>query len=107
MLCYLTLNLKNQNIIFRKNVAYRNFNWDRGAFSFVIKKSKCVNLIEAIKTGFLKKENNTISFEAVDYIYTNSCKKIKMFDYLPHLYYSRVNFNSDIQGNHLVNKIQF
>jgi GR25 family glycosyltransferase involved in LPS biosynthesis len=98
---------KHPNIIYRKNVAYRNFSWDRGAFSFVIKKSKCVDLIEAIKTGFLKKENNKISFEAVDYIYTNSCKKLKMYDYLPHLFYSRVNFNSDIQGGHLVNTIQF
>ena len=97
----------HQNIVQRKNMLYRNFNWDRGAFSFIIKKSKCQNLVDSIKVGFLKKEYGLIQFEAVDYIYTNSYNKLKMFDYLPHLYYSRVNFNSDIQGNHLSNQINF
>lgn len=98
---------EHPNILFRKNMIYRNFNWDRGAFSFVIRKSICKKLIDIISSSFVKNESGMIQFEAVDYIYTNSFNKVKMFDYLPHLYYSRVNFNSDIQGNHLKNLIQF
>ena len=97
----------NPHIIKRSKIAYRNFNWDRGAFSFVIKKSICKKLIEIISSNFVKKENGIIRFEAVDYIYTNSYDKIKMYDYMPNLFYSLVNHNSDIQGNNLKNIIQF
>ena len=97
----------NKNIYHRKHMVYRNFNWDRGAFSFVIRKSICKKLIDIISSSFVKNENGIIRFEAVDYIYTSSQNKIKMYDYLPHLFYSRVEFNSDIQGVHLYNNIQF
>ena len=97
----------HSNIFFRKNLIYRNFNWDRGAFSYVVKKSICTKLIEIISSTFVKNENNIIRFEAIDYVYTNANKMIKMYDYFPHLFYSHVNFNSDIQGSLLQNKIQF
>ena len=98
---------------------YRNFNWNRGTFSYVIKKSICKKLMEIISTSFVKEETEQkeergiikfkeiIKFEAIDYVYTFAFNKINMFDFIPHLYYSPVNYNTDIQGNHLTNIIQF
>lgn len=97
----------NPDIIKRKNMVYRNFNWDRGTFSYIVKKSICKKLINIISTTFVKKEGGRIRFEAIDYVYTCAFDKIKMFDYLPHLFYSLVNFNSDIQGDNLQKIIQF
>ena len=97
----------NPNLIKRKQMIYRNFNWDRCTFSFVIRKSICKKLMEIISTLFVKKEGGIIKFEAIDYVYTCAFNKINMFDFIPHLYYSPVNYNTDIQGNHLTNVIQF
>jgi len=97
----------NPNLIKRKQMIYRNFNWDRCTFSFVIRKGICKKLIEIISTLFVKKEAGIIKFEAIDYVYTCAFNKINMFDFIPHLYYSPINYNSDIQGNHLANIIQF
>jgi GR25 family glycosyltransferase involved in LPS biosynthesis len=97
----------NPNLIKRKQMIYRNFNWDRCTFSFVIRKSICKKLMEIISTLFVKKEVGIIKFEAIDYVYTCAFDKINMFDFMPHLYYSPVNYNTDIQGNHLTNVIQF
>jgi GR25 family glycosyltransferase involved in LPS biosynthesis len=97
----------NPNLIKRKQMIYRNFNWDRCTFSFVIRKSICKKLMEIISTLFVKKEGGIIKFEAIDYVYTCAFNKINMFDFMPHLYYSPVNYNTDIQGNHLTNVIQF
>jgi GR25 family glycosyltransferase involved in LPS biosynthesis len=97
----------NPNLIKRKQMIYRNFNWDRCTFSFVIRKSICKKLMEIISTLFVKKEVGIIKFEAIDYVYTCAFNKINMFDFIPHLYYSPVNYNTDIQGNHLTNVIQF
>ena len=107
------------NLIKRKQMIYRNFNWDRCTFSFIIRKSICKKLIEIISTSFFKEETEQkeeggiikfkeiIKFEAIDYVYTFAFNKINMFDFIPHLYYSPVNYNTDIQGNHLTNIIQF
>jgi hypothetical protein len=63
--------------------------------------------MEIISTLFVKKEVGIIKFEAIDYVYTCAFNKINMFDFMPHLYYSPVNYNTDIQGNYLRNVIQF
>lgn len=97
----------NPNLIKRKQMIYINFNWDRCTFSFVIRKSICKKLMEIISTLFVKKEVGIIKFEAIDYVYTCAFNKINMFDFMPHLYYSPINYNTDIQGNHLTNVIQF
>lgn len=97
----------NPNLIKRKQMIYRNFNWNRCTFSYVIRKSICKKLMEIISSSFVKKERGIIKFEAIDYVYTCAFNEINMFDFIPHLYYSPINYNSDIQGDHLTNVIQF
>jgi GR25 family glycosyltransferase involved in LPS biosynthesis len=97
----------NQNLIKRKQMIYRNFNWDRCTFAFVIRKNICKKLMEIISSSFVKKEGGIIKFEAIDYVYTCAFNKVNMFDFVPHLYYSPLNYNTDIQGTHLRNLIQF
>ena len=97
----------NPNLIKRKQMIYRNFNWDRCASSYVVRKSICKKLIETIIATFLTTENQELRFEAIDYIYTCAYDKFNMFDYMPHLFFSHLNYESDIQGNNLTNVIYF
>ena len=97
----------NPNIIKRKNMIYRNFNWDRCTSSYVVRKSICKKLIETIINSFLTMENQVLRFEAIDYVYSCAYNKFNMFDYMPHLFFSHENHESDIQGNNLSNVIHF
>lgn len=94
-------------IIKRNYMIYRNFNWDRCTSSYVIRKSICKKLIETIISSFLTIENQVLRFEAIDYVYTCAYDKFNMFDYVPHLFFSDLNYESDIQGNNLRNVIHF
>jgi GR25 family glycosyltransferase involved in LPS biosynthesis len=97
----------NPNLIKRKQMIYRNFNWDRGTFSYVVRKSICKNLIEHCISSFLTMEDNKLKFEAIDYVYTCAYDKFNMFDYVPHLFFSLVNHDSDIQEQYLSDVLQF
>ena len=94
-------------IVKRTNMIYRNFNWDRCTSSYVVKKGSCKKIIETIISTFLTNENQKLRFEAIDYVYTCAFNNLTMFDYMPHLFFSPLNYESDIQGNNLSNVIEF
>lgn len=98
----------NENIYYRKQIKYGNFDWDRCTFSYIVKKSVCEKLIKILSTYFVVKDiNGLVRFEAIDYIYSSAYNKIKMFDFFPHLFYSNINGDTDIQGHHMANRIIF
>jgi hypothetical protein len=88
-------------------MVYRNYNWDRCAFSYVVKKSSCKKLIDVISINFVKKENGLIRFEAIDFIYACANKELKMYDFYPHLFYSPLNHKTDIQCDKLADQLYF
>ena len=83
----------NKNIFFR-NKCLKNIMWDRGTYSYIIKKKICSKLYDLLINIPIK--NNKL--DAIDSVYNLLNKNIKMFDYFPHLFYSPVNYKSDIQG---------
>jgi glycosyl transferase family 25 len=93
----------NINIFFRKN-GKRAEDYDRTAAAYVVKKSCCKKIIDLISNNFIKScKNNSYSIIAIDGVYPNLHKHIKMFDYFPHFYYTHRDFESDVQGG--INKI--
>ena len=83
---------ENPNIYFRKNPCEGGYNWDRGAFAYIVKKSSCAKLIKMITTQFT---NNALKLIAIDHLLSKFFKDIKMFDYFPHLIYSKFDYKSN------------
>lgn len=89
----------NINIFLRKN-GKKTEDYDRTAVAYVVKKSCCQKIIDLISNNFITiGKNKLYSIIAIDNIYSNLSKHIKMFDYFPHFYYSHRDFESDIQGS--------
>jgi len=88
----------NINIFLRKNTK-RPEDYDRTAAAYVVKKSCCQKIIDLVYNNFISYDkNNLCSIIAIDCIYPKLNKHIKMFDYFPHFYYTKRDFESDIQG---------
>lgn len=86
----------NKNIYYRKDKFYGEYVWDRCATAYVINKKICKKLIKLLTINFV---DNIFKATAVDELYKTFYKDIKMFDYFPHLYYSPLNYKTDIQDN--------
>jgi GR25 family glycosyltransferase involved in LPS biosynthesis len=98
---------KNPNIYYRKDYnSKKQWAWDRCTFSYIVKKSICNKLINIIIDTFPTPKFGDL-FKPVDHIYTDAYSKIKTFDFFPHLFYSIINYNSDIQNTNLNNKLEF
>jgi GR25 family glycosyltransferase involved in LPS biosynthesis len=83
------------NVFYRKdrdNVS--NSDWERTTHSYVVKKNICKKLITLITTKFI---NKILTFIPIDSIYNSLYKDIKMFDYFQHLYYSELDYKTDVQ----------
>ena len=89
---------------FRKEECVSDENWSRTTHSYVIKKSICKKLIELITSRFI---NKLLDFKPIDVLYQDLHKDIKMFDYFQHLYYSEINYKTDIQtAENLLNLVE-
>lgn len=86
----------NPNVIFRKSVGEGGYNWDRTLHAYVIRKSACKTLLKLISTNF---SDNALKLRPIDAVMVSLYSEIKMFDYIPHLYYSEICYKSDIQNN--------
>jgi GR25 family glycosyltransferase involved in LPS biosynthesis len=95
------------NIYYRNNYnPKKEGDWCRCTFSYVVKKAVCSKLIDIIINTFPTPKYRD-SFKPIDHIYTDSYKEIKTFDFFPHLFYSHLNNNTDIQLGNLNNKLEF
>lgn len=98
---------KNPNIYYRKHHnPEKEWSWCRCTFSYIVKKSICNKLINIIIDTFPTSKYGD-PFKPIDHIYTDAYSKIKTFDFFPHLFYSNINLNSDIQNANLNNKLEF
>jgi GR25 family glycosyltransferase involved in LPS biosynthesis len=92
---------KHPRIYLRKNRYSGGKNWDRTIHSYIVKKSICKKLADLISVKFVSTTeyiNNKLCFVPIDHLLAWRYNDIKMFDYLPHLFYSPMNYKSDIQG---------
>ena len=77
----------------------KGHNWDRTLNSFIIKKISIPAIIDCL-IQFL--QNN--GFTPVDAILVEC--NVKQFDIFPHLFYSPMNYSTDIQCHHIRDKIK-
>lgn len=78
------------------NIYYRTSGsgsfWDRTTHCYIVKKKICKDLID-----FIIKTNRT-RLTPIDIVYGSIKKEIKTFDFFPHLYYSTMNYKTDVQN---------
>jgi len=84
----------NKNIYLRKDPCEGGYDWDRGAFAYIVKKSICAKLIKLLTTRFATSCLRLIAFDA---LLVKFYKDIKMFDYFPHIIYSKFEYKTDVQ----------
>lgn len=72
--------------------------WDRTTHNYLVKKSNISNIIKCYHEHVFKSSK---SFE-VDSFYNGIADKLKMYDYLPHFFYSLRNYTTDIQNTKLI-----
>ena len=84
----------NPNIYLRKDTCEGGYDWDRGTFAYIIKKSICTKLIKLLTTRFT---TSYLKLKEIDSLLVTFYKDIKMFDYFPHIIYSEFNYKTDVQ----------
>ena len=90
---------EHPNIFYRKN-RIENILFDRATHAYIIRKNCCKKLIDIILKSF-------VEIQPIDSIYNFNFDKIKTYDYMPHLFYSLVNYKTDIQLENQNNKKTF
>lgn len=90
----------DNNLFYRKNRYSAGKNWDRTTHSYIVKKSICKKLADLISIKFVSDTEYIYGqrcFVPIDHLLAHRYKDIKMFDFLPHLFYCPINYKSDIQ----------
>lgn len=92
----LFIKTENPNI-FQRTKLNNNPIWERTTHAYIIRKGICKKLINLITM----KISTSIGFslKPIDHIYHDLVNEIKMFDFFPHLFYSPLNYKTDIQNN--------
>ncbi len=79
---------------FYLRIAGCGMDWDRTTHNYLVKKKNIPNIISCYLNYY------TYNFKPefqVDSFYNSCSNKIKMYDYFPHIFYSPLNYSSDIQ----------
>jgi GR25 family glycosyltransferase involved in LPS biosynthesis len=85
------------SIYYRKNLLANPIEWDRTTTSYIIKKSVSKKVYNLLIKRFID------NCKAIDHTYVSLYKDIKMYDYLPHLFWCQWNSkDSDIQNSKLL-----
>ena len=75
---------------FYKRIKGNGANWDRTTHNLIINKKSALKIYNEIYNELQKK------YKEIDHIVGNL--SISSYDYFPHIFYSPMNYNSDIQG---------
>lgn len=88
---------ENPNIFQRTKLKDSHPIWERTTHSYIVRKGICKKLINLISMRI--PSSIGFSFKPIDWIYHDLVNDIKMFDFFPHLFYSPLNYKTDIQNN--------
>ena len=93
------------SIYYRKKLLQNPIEWDRTTTSYIIKKSVSKKVYNLLIKRFIE------NCKAIDHSFVSLYKDIKMYDYIPHLFWCQWNSeDSDIQNSKLLdfdNQIDF
>jgi len=84
-----------------KRISGNGYDWDRCAPAYLCTKHGAHQMIQRILEQF----NAYKKWNAIDNIYTKSTSELITYDFFPHIYYLKPDYQTDIQGIHLQNKI--
>lgn len=77
-----------------------NSHKDRTTHNYIIKKSSAKKIIDLLNERFLFNEKDWKNeIPPIDCMINNLLDKIKICDYFPHLFYSQIDYDTDIQHN--------
>jgi GR25 family glycosyltransferase involved in LPS biosynthesis len=68
--------------------------WDRTTCNYLVKKKNIKKILDCILDHYIN--TNKIIIQ-IDSLYNSLSKKLFMYDYFPHLFYSPLNYSTDIQ----------
>lgn len=68
--------------------------WNRTTHNYLVKKNNIKKILNSILEYYLNEKQPTIQ---VDKMYCSLSKKLNMYDYFPHIFYSPMNYSTDIQ----------
>lgn len=86
---------------FFKRISGQGYDWDRCSPAYICSKNGAREMSLRVLTQFIKIKK----WIAIDTIYAQSTKNILSYDFFPHIYYSERDYETDIQGIQLTNKI--
>lgn len=70
--------------------------WDRTTHNYLVKKTNIKKILNSILEYYLNETHPTIQ---VDHMYCSLSKKLNMYDYFPHIFFSPMNYSTDIQNS--------
>jgi GR25 family glycosyltransferase involved in LPS biosynthesis len=70
------------------------YDWDRTTHNYLIKKKNISKILNCILNYYSNEVKPTIQ---IDSLYNSFSSKLNMYDYFPHLFYSPMNYSTDIQ----------
>ena len=74
----------------------QGMDWDRATHNYLVKKNNISKILNSILEYYLNETKTKITIQ-VDHMYCCLSKKLNMYDYFPHLFFSPMNYSSDIQ----------
>ena len=90
--------INNESNLYLRTIG-SGYNWDRTLHNYIINKKSATNLLNLVIENF--RNNNKIIHE-IDHLYCNGT--LKSLDYFPHIFYSPLNYTSNIQfSNKFIN----
>lgn len=86
---------------FFKRIGGKGYDWDRCAPAYMCTKEGARKMCLRVINTFKEKQK----WMAIDNIYSLSTPDVNVYDFFPHIYYAKPDYQTDIQGKHLSNVI--
>lgn len=86
---------------FFKRIGGQGYDWDRCAPAYICTKKGAHKMYLRVLNTFKEKKR----WIAIDNIYSLSTIDVNVYDFFPHIYYAKPDYQTDIQGHNLSNKI--
>lgn len=72
--------------------------WDRTTHNYLVKKNNIPKILNCILNHYSKEVK---PINQIDSLYNSFSSKLNMYDYFPHLFYSPMNYSTDIQNSRI------
>jgi len=74
----------------------QGMDWDRTTHNYLIKKNNIQKILNCILNHYLTEVK---PIQQIDNLYNSFSSKLNMYDYFPHLFFSPMNYSTDIQNS--------